>query len=48
MTKWKVPQILHGRNTLQKYVENRELQKNTQKVLKPKSVENQDFMFGYS
>lgn len=28
--------MLHGRNTLQKYVENRELPKSTQKVLKIK------------
>ena len=34
--KKKAPQILHGRNTLQKYVENRELPKSTQKVLKIK------------
>ena len=34
--KIKAPQILHGRNTLQKYVENRELPKSTQKVLKNK------------
>lgn len=34
--KIKAPQILHGRNTLQKYVENRELPKSTQKVLKIK------------
>ena len=34
--KIKAPQILHGRNTLQKYVENRELTKNTHKVLKIK------------
>ena len=30
--------------TQQKYVENRELPKSTQKVLKTKSVENQGFM----
>lgn len=34
--KIKAPQILHGRNTLQKYVENRELPKSTHKVLKIK------------
>ncbi len=34
--KIKAPQILQGRNTLQKYVENRELTKTTQKVLKIK------------
>ena len=34
--KIKAPQILHGRNTLQKYVENWELPKSTQKVLKNK------------
>ena len=34
--KIKAPQILHGRNTLQKYVENRELPKSTQKVFKIK------------
>ena len=34
--KIKAPQILHGRNTLQKYVGNRELTKTTQKVLKIK------------
>ena len=34
MTKLKAQQILHGRNTLQKYVGNREQPKSTQKVLK--------------
>ena len=34
--KIKAPQILHGRNTMQKYVGNRELLKSTQKVLKIK------------